>query len=619
MKNNYKLKNHILYLIFIFILSNQHCNSQDNNKDKNNEEIKISKINSTGLENRKIDNKVQKKDNSIDKMTNDYELKPPKNNESLKGNYQNKLILEAAEKIKLAKNIIVMTGAGISVSCGIPDFRSKTGIFQDIKKKYPKIEDPKDVFGIKLFKSEPHIFYDFMKQSPKLISDQLNPSFTHYFISYLQSKGLLRHYTQNIDGLGAKAGIKNEKTIQAHGGFNYPSYCCDCRGIYQKDLKTHLLKSSNVIKCNKKNCSGYIKPGVVFYGERLAKDFYKYNEEDFKKCGLLIIIGTSLDVSPFSELPFKLNNNVPILYLNLEKKNKSYFNFKEKDIFIKGKCDETLQEIAKVLGWDIKTNNSKKKNDNNSNLNSQDTNIKPGLNLKKKCSNCNFIINRNYGFNTNSNTRGFNMAKLCNIHDCSNCGKEIQIKLSDFYLSNCFIEFEGSLNIDNKLIEYKSIKFNKIILEIDNLENEFEKGVWAYIELCVFPLPKQTKINPGLNLLLKCQNKNCILNKNDDESYFYKNFGFKGTAKKTSTGFNIGYILRYLKKCPECKNEAKLIAPIVKNCCSELNGIKLTNIKNETNREEEFCVTKKHNEPEVFEIDMNLNHSCIELIISPLN
>jgi NAD-dependent SIR2 family protein deacetylase len=118
-----------------------------------------------------------------------------------------------------------MTGAGISVSCGIPDFRSpKTGIYANLAEY--NLPSPEAIFSIDYFKEKPEPFYKFMK-SFDLRNFEASP--THYFIKMLNDKGLLHMcYTQNIDNLEVKTGIDMKKIIQAHGA-NRGAHCSVCK------------------------------------------------------------------------------------------------------------------------------------------------------------------------------------------------------------------------------------------------------------------------------------------------------------------------------------------------------------------------------------------------------
>jgi hypothetical protein len=115
------------------------------------------------------------------------------------------------ELIEKSKNILILTGAGVSVSCGIPDFRSKNGIYSRLSEF--ELSDPQEMFDIHYFKYRPETFYSFAKE---IYPSNFKPSTSHWFIKLLEEKGkLLRNYTQNIDTLENMAGISN--VVQCHG------------------------------------------------------------------------------------------------------------------------------------------------------------------------------------------------------------------------------------------------------------------------------------------------------------------------------------------------------------------------------------------------------------------
>lgn len=117
--------------------------------------------------------------------------------------------------IQKCNNIVILTGAGCSVSCGIPDFRSRNGIYARLHKDFPDLPDPQSMFDIAYFQRNPHPFFKFAKE---IYPGQFKPSLSHLFIKKIEeNKKLLRNYTQNIDTIELTAGIKN--IIQCHGSF----------------------------------------------------------------------------------------------------------------------------------------------------------------------------------------------------------------------------------------------------------------------------------------------------------------------------------------------------------------------------------------------------------------
>ncbi|KAE8231693.1 hypothetical protein CF326_g3287 [Tilletia indica] len=123
---------------------------------------------------------------------------------------------DVVKLLRKARKIIVLSGAGISVSVGIPDFRSKDGIYAQLQRegKY-HLDDPTDMFDKRFFQQDPTCFYDFVHS---LWPSEFTPSPTHYFIKLLEDRGqLLRDYTQNIDTLEHQAGIT--RVLPCHGSF----------------------------------------------------------------------------------------------------------------------------------------------------------------------------------------------------------------------------------------------------------------------------------------------------------------------------------------------------------------------------------------------------------------
>ncbi|KAG9104242.1 NAD-dependent histone deacetylase sir2 [Ceratobasidium sp. 370] len=227
--------------------------------------------------------------------------------------------------IKRSKNIIVLTGAGISVSCGIPDFRSSSGIYAQINENNNyELEDPQQMFDIDYFREKPSVFYSFASQ---IYPSNFIPSPCHRFIKLLENRGkLLRNYTQNIDTLETEVGVK--RVLQCHGSFATAT-CIQCKtkvnGAELKDdifaNRIPLCKVCNETvppkpqsKSKKKDVwnprqrdedddldiptpplpKGIMKPDIVFFGEPLTDDFDHYLFEDRETVDLLLVIGTSL-------------------------------------------------------------------------------------------------------------------------------------------------------------------------------------------------------------------------------------------------------------------------------------------------------------------------------------
>lgn len=255
---------------------------------------------------------------------------------------------DAVNLIKKSNNIMILTGAGCSVSCGIPDFRSRNGIYARLHKDYPDLPDPQSMFDIIYFQHNPHPFFKFAKE---IYPGQFKPSLSHLFIKKIEeNKKLLRNYTQNIDTIELIAGIKN--IIQCHGSFATAT-CTnqECKYKCNADDIRDSIFNQEIPKCKECNQVGILKPDIVFFGESLPESYHKAILEDKDKCDLLIVIGSSLKVKPVAHIPQMLNEDVPQILINRESLN--HMNF---DIELLGDCDVIVKELLLRLNDDEWTN-----------------------------------------------------------------------------------------------------------------------------------------------------------------------------------------------------------------------------------------------------------------------
>jgi NAD+-dependent protein deacetylase SIR2 len=295
---------------------------------------------------------------------------------------------DAAALLQKSNNIIVLTGAGISTSLGIPDFRSKgTGLYS--KLEHLGLNDPQEVFDIKIFKQDPTIFYSVAKDIVPS-TDRYTP--THGFIALLQQKGkLLTNYSQNIDNLEAKAGIKPSKLIQCHGSFATAT-CIACGYQQDGEVVNPVIKAGKIPRCPKcaskervtansrkrkigkdgtekkvrrrfgdndsasdseydlPSKGGVMKPDITFFGEALPQEFARrLTEHDKDRVDLVIVIGTSLKVAPVSEVVPYLPPHIPQIYIS---RTPIYHN--NFDIDLLGDCDVVVSELCRRAGWDFR-------------------------------------------------------------------------------------------------------------------------------------------------------------------------------------------------------------------------------------------------------------------------
>lgn len=189
--------------------------------------------------------------------------------------------------IQNSKNIVFFGGAGVSTESGIPDFRSKDGLYNQ-KYKYP----PEMILSHTFFKNNTEEFYKFYKE--KMNSLEFNPNITHIKLAKLEKEGKLNSIiTQNIDGLHQKAGAKN--VLELHGSV-LRNYCIKCKKFYSAEF---IFNSKGVPRCE---CGGIIKPDVVLYEESLNENTLNSSIKVIQNSEVLIVAGTSLTVYPASGL-----------------------------------------------------------------------------------------------------------------------------------------------------------------------------------------------------------------------------------------------------------------------------------------------------------------------------
>lgn len=250
------------------------------------------------------------------------------------------------------KKIIVMTGAGISTAAGIPDFRSPgTGLYSQLEKF--NLPYPESIFELRYFEEHPEPFFLLAKE---MYPGNYKPTTTHHFINLLNNKKLLlRNFTQNIDGLERVAGLPEEKIMAAHGVF-HSSHCLICRKFYDEKWMKERIFSDVIPKCEE--CDSLVKPDIVFFGESLPERFFTCLKMDFPFADLLIVMGTSLLVQPFASLINRVNEDVPRLLINREKRGENSYGgfdfdseFAHRDVVLLTDCDAGCVQLAEALGW----------------------------------------------------------------------------------------------------------------------------------------------------------------------------------------------------------------------------------------------------------------------------
>lgn len=244
-------------------------------------------------------------------------------------------IKEAIRLLKESKHILVITGAGISTSSGIPDFRSpQSGLYANLVPY--KLPYPEAIFELDYLQSNPAPFFALMKN---LLLGNFKPTTGHRFIKSLEeNEKLLRLYTQNIDGLDQKCGIK--KLMCCHGSIAKAT-CLSCRRVYSFEDIYPTIKDDGIPSCA---CDAHsiIKPDIVFFGEQLPGDYFTYIDEDRHLVDLILVIGSSMVVDPVASIPAQMPHSVPTILINREPNHRYTYNIEllgEIDVF----CENLLR------------------------------------------------------------------------------------------------------------------------------------------------------------------------------------------------------------------------------------------------------------------------------------
>jgi NAD-dependent SIR2 family protein deacetylase len=229
-------------------------------------------------------------------------------------------IKSVAEAISSSQKIVVMLGAGASVSAGIPDFRTPgTGLYDNLEKY--NLPVPEAVFDIGFFQQKPDAFYLLCRE---LWPGSFKPTPMHFFCKLLHDKGrLLRVLTQNIDSLEAQAGLPTSEVIAAHGNFDSATCIATGAKVDLEEVREAVFHDGSSLAGGWRRLAqkhgGLVKPDIVFFGEAMPEAFFGAEAEDLPAADLLMVAGTSLLVQPFAGLVTKVRPGVRRVLINRER------------------------------------------------------------------------------------------------------------------------------------------------------------------------------------------------------------------------------------------------------------------------------------------------------------
>jgi NAD-dependent deacetylase len=195
-----------------------------------------------------------------------------------------------AELIEARRPCVVLTGAGVSTESGIPDFRSPAGIWAEF--------DPLEYASLDAFRADPGKVWRFYAPRFSMLTEA-EPNAAHVAIAELERRGFVRAViTQNIDLLHERAGSRD--VIEVHGSIRTSS-CLSCRTAYPLAEVAAQLETRDAPVCPQ--CGAVLKPDVVFFGEMLPEGAIDRAYALAGEAGLLLVVGSALEVWPVAELP----------------------------------------------------------------------------------------------------------------------------------------------------------------------------------------------------------------------------------------------------------------------------------------------------------------------------
>lgn len=221
----------------------------------------------------------------------------------------NERVAKLNKMIADARHIVFFTGAGISTNSGIPDFRSTNGLYTASKEK-----DPEYMLSHTCLKMEPQLFFEYLRNNMDFRNAE--PNIAHLKISKLQRTRTVSVITQNIDGLHEKAGSKVIDNI--HGTMT-KWYCEGCGyNLYEHNdvMDGNFDNRYGVPICSLCGGEYVIRPDITLYEENLPIQDWSNAQSHAGAADLMIVVGSSLTVSPANHLPFYFGNPKQLILIN---------------------------------------------------------------------------------------------------------------------------------------------------------------------------------------------------------------------------------------------------------------------------------------------------------------
>lgn len=235
-----------------------------------------------------------------------------------------------------AKKICFFGGAGVSTESGVPDFRSKDGLYNQHDVRFDMYQ-PEYLLSHSCLRDKPDVYFEFHRQ--KMDTRDIQPNDAHKYLAKLEEMGKLNGIvTQNIDGLHQKAGSKN--VFEIHGSA-LRNYCMNCGKKYPMD---YIFESKEAVpRCE---CGGIIRPDITLYEEGLPDWDVSQAVHAIAEADMLIIGGTSLTVYPAASFINYFRGK----YLVIINQSELHVRGAENTIIIREKIGAVCRELAKKQG-----------------------------------------------------------------------------------------------------------------------------------------------------------------------------------------------------------------------------------------------------------------------------
>lgn len=242
---------------------------------------------------------------------------------------------QAVSLIDACHSLVALTGAGLSTASGIPDFRSPTtGLWHDV--------DPMEVASLASFRRDARPFYRWLRPLAQQMQ-QAKPNAAHVALAQMEAAGLLTAViTQNIDMLHSRAG--SQTVYEVHGHIRQAT-CMVCQQTVDgQHALNQFLETDQIPLCP--TCGGVLKPNIILFGEPLPTAVLQQAQLHAQACDLMIVAGSSLEVSPINELPrLAKQMGARVIFINFEETSLDSLA----DLVIRADVVDVLPHLATVF------------------------------------------------------------------------------------------------------------------------------------------------------------------------------------------------------------------------------------------------------------------------------